>query len=218
MSTFDKYGSLLEISLGVTGDFDFGNSKQLLTKRFYMVFNSTKKLLYSGNVTLKDKQTYHIEIYGNDDTILISNKYNRELMGIIQYKKLDFSNFKSIYKIRYKDPISIVAVKTEEKYRNKGLMSFVYQFLIDNKHSLVGDVKEYDNARRLWLSMNKLKKYRLDIIDIQNSLVLHENVKLEDIHDERVWDIIDPHQINSYLMNLSCWQKLFTRLIAYPIK
>ena len=214
-NTNNRYKKLLEMSLGVTGDYNFGKTEDLLNFNFLNNFRKNSEIICDQEIKLKGNEKYNIIIETDGGIAIIYDKDSGELMGYMQFHGVDISNFDYKHKIKYSDPISITAVQTEEKYRNKGLMSFVYQFIIDNGNSIIGDAKEYDNARKLWLSMNKLSKYKLDVIDISKSEVLIEGITLKDIYDNRVWKIIDPHQINGYLKNLREKQILFTRLIAY---
>ena len=215
--TNERYKKLLEMSLGITGDYNFGKTEDLINFNFLTKFRNNSEVIFDKEVELKRGIKYNIIIETDGNTALIYNKDEVELMGYLQFHGIDISKFNYKYRNKYSNPLSITAVQTEEKYRNKGLMSFVYQFLIDNGNSIVGDAKEYDNARKLWLSMNKLTKYKLDVIDISRSEVLIEGITLKDIYDNRVWKILDPHQINGYLKNLRERQILFTRLIAYKV-
>ena len=203
---------LFEMSLAIGGEFDFGEFSRHFDKRFMVIFNLRKNILFEDKFKLKDGNLYNIIAETDGHFIFIKNKETEELMAVIE---VITKVLKKKLSTKYDNVLMIKSVKTDDKFKNKGLMKLVYLYLLSLGYSLMGDSIEYESARGLWVSLQGFQTFNTDIIDIDNDKIIHKNIKLKDINDERVWKIIDPLDLNHLDHSFKELYWIWVRLIMY---
>lgn len=203
---------LFEMSLAVGGEFDFGEFSRHFDKRFMAIFNLRKNILFKDNFKLKDGKNYKVIAETDGHFIFIKNLETEELMAVIE---VITKVLKKNLSTKYENVLMIKSVKTDDKFKNKGLMKLVYLYLLSLNYSLMGDAIEYESARGLWVSLQGFQTFKTDIIDIDNDKIIYKNIKLKDINDERVWKIIDPLDLNHLDHSFKELYWIWVRLIMY---
>ncbi len=99
-------------------------------------------------------------------------------------------------------------------------MKFIIQTLLDAGYSLLSDQVEYEHVRRLWKSLSKLDQYQLDLLDLKNNVISLPDIKIEDINDPRVWDLLDGLKALKLKLNRIKYdhymkKEIYRRLIIY---
>ena len=212
----NKKDILLEMSLAHSGDYNFGEFSEIFNYDFFIKFNKFKYVIFDDIVNIKNKK-YNLLIETDGKHIFIFNKDNNDIILSMMIEEYNTRHLDPKLIKRYNQVLIVRSIKTADKYRNKGIAKFLYQFLIDGGSSLMGDAREYDSARYLWASMNKVENIKLDILEIDKGILIHENIKLKDIYDTRVWKIIDPNDLLNKEKQIEHMDWIYKRLIAYKV-
>ena len=203
---------LLEMAYMKDGDFNFGHQLEIIKNRFRNLQESQK--INSIKHTFKiDDKNFNIHFLGE---FLITSNELLEIVNIIGIKHVTFPKY--LHSIYNGYILCVNAMETEQKYRKMGIAKSVISFLINEGFFIMGDSIEYENARKLWLSLNKIENYKLDIVSIEEDKILFSGVKLKDIYDNRLWTLEDRERNNGG----NLWERinsinLNTRAIIYRI-
>lgn len=204
----NKFNELLdkvdEMSIAMSGDYDFGNLHYIkgglrvlsktdtsINKILFSKYNEiTNELLYLVKFHT-DINVYHYILcrdYIMDDKDNNGNTYqtvNRfQMIAAMQLSNptmyRGFGN--TLYRV-------VKGVEVAKEERLKGYGTFLYKLLVnDLGFHLMGDMEQYEGARRLWVDLSHNTSFKVDIVDIANGMkVLYSNVRLKDALDERVW-------------------------------
>lgn len=204
-----KFNKLLsEMAIGIPGECNVGKNNIIFIKNSYNNYITNNNLIKIGELTPK-KNNEKFDLYIDNDIIYISDK-SLNLVGymILKTKEHIPNKIKSIY-----NNISTVHnVYLFNKYRGKGIMKALYELILSLGISIMGDSIQYEPARQLWLSMNGVDDYILDIIDIDKDEVLHSDVKLNDIYDNRIWKTVNDEEEGFNLVRIK-HNYIYKRLI-----
>jgi len=92
-------------------------------------------------------------------------------------------------KLGYKNLMEEIGVGVLKEKRKQGLAKWMYKTLVKHNISIMGDKEQYDNNRKLWISLSK--DMDVDIIDIGSLKIIDKKVILKpDIGynvDDRIW-------------------------------
>ena len=113
--------------------------------------------------------------------------------------------------------IVISGLYIKEEYKNNGIMKYIFQYLINSGFQIVTDGTDYENSRRLILSLNGISNYRLDIIDDRNkpNYIIIPDVKLKDIYDGRLWKYFSDNPPTSIIGYQEIVKEMLRRAIIY---
>ena len=211
---------LLEQAIAINGEYNFKNDNEYLEsveKIFAEDFQkkSIKYDLFEGY--FKDKYV-KLNIRKYDMQFYIFN--DNEFIGLVGTYNHSYSVlFKHFIKY-HKYILPIKCLNMEDEYKNKGIMKFVIQNLLDAGYSLLTDQVEYEHVRRLWKSLSKLDQYQLDLLDLKNNVISLPDIKIEDINDPRVWDLLDglkslKLKLNRIKYDHYMKKEIYRRLIIY---
>ena len=215
-----------EMSLGLPGEYNILEEKETiqiikLFKDLYYKDRSKLKDFFKEKIILKDKSIVYLHVYIFDMYMFFINDINNDLMGFIRRHK--HTTLPDTLRNKYGIPIIISGLFIFPKYKNKGLMKKVFQILLDSNIKIITDGVDYENARRLLLSLNGIENYRIDIIEIDGpdagNIVIND-IKLKDIYDNRLWNCDNEQIVKLYkLSNMIIKDKLLkyisTRAIIY---
>ena len=164
----EKRGLFSEMAIGAPGEYDFLKNVNVKSKivEFNKKFSEKSKdisLLFKDDIELKNQILVNLNIYKYQNYLFLLNDLD-EIMGfIIRDNKIHIP--KKILD-HYGLPIIISGLFVYPRFKNKGLMKNVFQILINNDIKIITDGVEYENARKLLLSLNGIQNYKMDILSL----------------------------------------------------
>ena len=184
---------LLEMAYMKDGDFNFGHQIDDVKLAFENDKEEFKELIDTFSL---NNELYRSFFYAG---FIITKHIHKNI--IVNVIGLLHNKLKGESKNKYGDSAFIVnTMFTEENFRKKGLSKHVIQNLINLGYPVMGDYLEYQNARKLWVSLNGMKDYKMDIINKETGKINMTGVKLENIYDKNLWfDIGYPKQFSGNL-------------------
>ena len=196
-----KLAEVNEMSVAMSGDYDFGNlnyiknGSRILSKvdnnySKYLLSEPFKgELLHLIKINVKRGGSFYVlcRDYLDSDKDEKGNTYkttNRYQM----IAAMHLSEEKS-YR-GYDKRIRVVkGVEVHDEERLKGYGTFFYKLLINNLDiHLMGDVEQYEGARKLWINLSQNPTFKVDIVNLSAGVkIIHTDVILKDALDERIW-------------------------------
>lgn len=166
---------LTENAMAMRGHYDF-KINDLLSKREDLHIKDSDILFKENNKTIISmKQKGSLKIYCFIDDIVVG-----------QMTLEHFKNIRKINKIVTQKCYQVKAVMVHESVRRNYLAELMYDSLLKNGYSLIGDKEQYFGARRLWEKFSKTPGYKVSIFCDQPRELIYEDVEL-DGDDARVW-------------------------------
>lgn len=161
-----------------------------MAMRGHYNFTNTDVGIKREDVIIKDST----EIYKQNEIRIITMKKFGDVIAylfeedlIISQMVLSyFKNIRKINKIVTQKCYQVKAVNVLASKRRRGLAELMYDSLLKNGYSLIGDKEQYFGARRLWEKFSKTSKYKVSIFCDQPRELIYEDVELNG-DDARVW-------------------------------
>lgn len=197
MSIFkDILNKYNKMAVAIDGDMMFGNLTYIADGTGILSQGGVE-ILYGG--VYKGKPIYIGKYKPNTSLILLLENYIEPqtsksgetydfklryyVIGALRVKYLT-----SWSKLNYRLVREIQGIEIHKDRRNQGYAKYFYKTLVDELGwNLLGDLTDYENSRRLWVSLSKDPDYQVDIVDSSTGIIFEKKVILKDILDDRVW-------------------------------
>lgn len=197
MGIYDKF--LTEMAWAPDGDYDFGNlsyiKNRVLSKEGAKIFaeiehrGSTYYFEKMGSYVLamrEIEEPYPTKSNPNETKIRLKVIGAIKLKGTTSYRRLGYNN-----------TFVVVGVEVDIDERRNGIAKLLYKVIVSElNYTLVGDEVQYENARKLWVSLSIHPGFIVDIVDLGTKSVVYRNIKLED-NDSKIWAHTDFKYTNS---------------------
>ena len=113
------------------------------------------------------------------------------------YKSIGFVNLRNAnsigIKLNYKNLMEEIGVGVLKEKRRQGLAKWMYKTLVKQGISIMCDKEQYENNRKLWISLSK--EMNVHIIDIDSLKIIDKKVILNPDKgynvDDRIWNSKD---------------------------
>ena len=180
-----------ELAYAYSGNYDFGNLNYIGKES--IISQRGVKILYKG--TFRGSKIYVGKYVEIKNYILLLEDYIEEIpnsdIKINRYKVIGamFVKYLTSYaKLGYKLVREVKGVEIAKDYRFKGYGKFLYSVLVNELNwTLIGDLEQYEGARRLWVSLSNDPNFIVDVVDSSTGTIFEKDVKITDIFDERIW-------------------------------
>ena len=166
---------LMEIPDTKFGSWDFNmmsiNPKEItrntITEYPYFIKNFKGNYYY---IFWDNYDTWYLVL--EDDDVDEVKYYVAGYLKLIKYNKLP-------------NAMQVDGIEIHKKYRGLGLSTFLYRCVKAKKgYSIVSDYIQYDNARKIWVSL--AKKDGVKIFD-EKTNKKSENIAIKDFNDDSIW-------------------------------
>lgn len=207
-----------EMAVMMPGEFDF--TKNGMLDKYIKEYNSKDYIISNGiiidkEIILKNNIKLNLLVTRYKDNYFIINKSNNEFIGFIDISPNQIIS--RLIRSKYKNMLVISGLYIKDEYKNKGIMKYIFQYLINSGFQIVTDGTDYENSRKLILSLNGISNYRLDIIDDRNkpNYIIIPDVKLKDIYDGRLWKYFSDNPPTSIIGYQEIVKEMLRRAIIY---
>lgn len=165
-------------------------TENAMAMRGHYNFTNTDVGIKREDIIIKDS----IEIYKQNEIRIITTKKSGDVIVYLFEEDLIigqmvlsyFKNIRKINKIVTQKCYQVKAVNILASKRRRGLAELMYDSLLKNGYSLIGDKEQYFGARRLWEKFSKTPGYKVSIFCDQPRELIYEDVELNG-DDARVW-------------------------------
>lgn len=177
-----------EVAYKMDGDYDFGNLNYVGSGKII-----TKSDIITSVFNPKDEKYYHLTklgryfVLGRDEVEEIEVKRGIEQKTRLRIvAAMELRPTSEIDTLGYTYVFEINGVEVIDTERRSGIGLSLYQAVLTAGYTLLGDLYQYENARRIWSRLSKLPKFKVDIIDIERLKVIETDTEI-DKDDPRVW-------------------------------